>query len=142
MKRLYGRMIIGGLVCMAAVAPVRAGDFDQVLLRETNCATNDAGTTVSDKLVGELDSVIIAVNGGATTVDVSVVTADGLTLFAKDSCTGTNYYRVRYPYHTAGGVAMTTTNAKQVVVSTVTANFNGASVTGITATAKLNYQKK
>lgn len=143
MKRFtLASIILVTLAMLALTGPALAADYDQEILQTSNASTSTTNTSVSGIVVGEVDTIIITIVDAASTGDVSVVTSDGFTLFAADNLpTGTNYYRVRFPYHEVDGTAIATTNQRAVVVGTVTANFNEFNTTGITANAKINYLK-
>lgn len=140
----FGAMLMIAAVCVAGivgslfVADASARDYDQVILEATNVATGTVATTVSDTVVGAVESITVIVPSGVT-VDVAVASSY-LTLFAKDDVTGTNTYFPRFAEHNTSGTATNTTD-KAVIVDTVTASYDEASTTNQTIRTLINIRR-
>lgn len=135
---------VGAALLFGGVMLADAADkaYDQVILETTNAPTGTVATTVSDTLVGVVESITVIVPTGST-CDVAVATST-LTLLTKTGSTGTATYLPRYSIHdSVGAVNTNTTDAvdKVVVVDTVTASFDECSSTGKTVKVLINYGK-
>jgi hypothetical protein len=106
--------------------------------------------TATLSLNGQLDYIKVTCPSGATGT-VSLVTTDGITLFSKASCTGTNNYLVRLAAQTTAGASATfvggtndtanTVYVKLGLADSVTATVIQAIATTNTYGIKLVYEK-
>ena len=134
--------------CLAVLAAMVAGIVSAQTVDQKNLSTTAIGTnaaTATAGIRGVVESIRVDVYTAGTSA-VSVVTADGMTLFSKADCTGTNWYNVRFPACTYAGTAIVSSSAESnkvwmapAIVSDVTATFTGSTTTTGAVGVVINY---
>jgi hypothetical protein len=137
--KLRKLMVIGLVAGALCGIQAQAGEYDQVILQTATATTSATPVTVSEKMAGEIQEIMIDIPSTLTGT-VVVVTGDGQTLLTKTGATGDAWYRVAMSEHGTTG-AITETNAiKPVVVGTISAQFKSFNTTGA-CTVKVNVKK-
>ena len=137
--KLRKLMVIGLAAGALCGFQAQAGDYDQIILQTATATTSATPVTVSSKMAGQIEEIMISITAPLTGT-VVVVTGDGQTLLTKTGATGDAWYRVAMSEHGTTGTLTATNAVKPVVVGTISAQFKSFNTNGV-CTVKVNVKK-